>query len=309
MQLAPGLEVFPICLGGNVFGWSADERQSFAILDAYAEFGGNFIDTADSYSHWVAGHGGGESEEILGRWLSSRSNRANMVIATKVSNHPELMGLSSKNIRAAVENSLRRLRTDYLDIYYAHRDDESVSLEESLIAFDDLVSLGKVRVLGASNFGADRLTAALSFSDQEGLAAFRISQDKYNLLDRGYESGLRSTIYGNGLIECPYESLAAGFLSGKYMKTAHVESVMAPRATRYLDDRGRRVLVALERVAADHRCASTSVALAWLRMQPTVGVPIASASSVDQVAALSVAAELELTGPELDLLDTASGET
>jgi aryl-alcohol dehydrogenase-like predicted oxidoreductase len=299
------LDVFPLCLGGNVFGWTADEEQSFAVLDAYAEAGGNFIDTADVYPAWVPGNSGGESEAIIGAWMAARGNRDRMVIATKVFSHPQFPGLSAANIAAAAEASLRRLQTDRIDLYYAHRDDEKVELTETLGAFDALVGAGKVRVLGASNYRPERLTEALAVSEREGLAAYQVVQDQYNLLERDYERTLRPVVAEHGLVELPYYALASGFLSGKYRNRADVDSARAATAAKYADERGDRVLQALDTIAAEHGCAMTTVALAWLAAQPTIGAPIASARTVAQVAPLVAAAHLELTEAELAELDAA----
>ncbi len=302
------LDVFPLCLGGNVFGWTADEAQSLAVLDAYAAAGGNFIDTADSYVHWAPGARGGESEEIIGRWLSARGNRDRVVVATKVGRHPQRKGLRAETIRAACEDSLRRLRTDYIDLYYAHGDDDpSLPLEETLGAFDALVREGKVRYVAASNYGADRLARALEVSEREGLTAYVALQPRYNLMERDYERELLPLCAAKGLACVPYFALAMGFLTGKYRPGGPpVDSPRAQHAVRYLEGRGRAVLAALDDIAAAHRTSVAAVALAWLRSRPTVVSSIASARSPEQLAELLPFLDLHLSSDELSLLDQAS---
>jgi aryl-alcohol dehydrogenase-like predicted oxidoreductase len=301
------LDVFPLCLGGNVFGWTADEGQSFAVLDAYAAAGGSFIDTADAYSAWVPGHAGGESETILGRWMAERRNRNRMVIATKVGKLPGLAGLAAKTIRAAAEGSLRRLRTDRIDLYYAHADDAATPLEETLGAFDALVREGKVRQIAASNYSAARLAEALAVSEHNGLARFVALQPHYNLVHRSeYESGLAALCVREGLACFPYYALASGFLAGKYRPGSHVESQRASSAVKYLDDRGLRVLAALDETAAAHGTTVAAVALAWLLTRPGVVAPIASARTPEQLAQLLPLASLHLDADEQRRLDDAS---
>ncbi|GGL13432.1 aldo/keto reductase [Planomonospora parontospora] len=301
------LNLFPLCLGGNVFGWTADRDASFAVLDAYAEAGGNFIDTADSYSEWVPGHVGGESETIIGEWMASRGNRDRMVVATKVGSLSARKGLSAANIRAAAEDSLRRLRTDHIDLYWAHIDDRETPLEETLEAFDALVREGKVRNIGASNHDAGRLAEALEISDQKGLARYGVLQQHYNLMERGYEGALRDAVVEGCLTSTPYFGLARGFLTGKYRPGADVDSPRAAKASEYLaTERGPRVLAALDEVAAAHGAVPATIALAWLAAQPTVAAPIASARSVEQLRPLLAVADVKLTDEELALLDEAS---
>ena len=300
------LDVFPLCLGGNVFGWTADERQSFDVLDAYAAAGGNFIDTADVYSAWVSGHHGGESETIIGRWMAARGTRDRMAIATKVGMATELKGLSATTIRRAAEASLRRLKTDRIDLYYAHADDTETPLEESLRAFDALVTDGKVRYVAASNYTAPRLAKALALSDREGLARYVALQPHYNLVHRSdYEGGLRDLCALEGLACLPYYALAKGFLTGKYRPGTEVDSVRAASARAYLDERGVRLLAALDNIAAAHQTTVAAVSLAWLRGQPTVIAPIASARTVAQLAELLPVANLELTNEDLARLSAA----
>jgi aryl-alcohol dehydrogenase-like predicted oxidoreductase len=296
------LPVGRLCLGGNVFGWTADEAASFAVLDAFAEAGGTFVDTADAYSAWVPGHRGGESEEVLGRWMASRGNRDQMVVATKVGSLPGLEGLSEATVRKAAEGSLERLRTDRIDLYYAHRDDEGTALEETLGAFDALVGEGKVRQLGASNHTADRLAEALAVQDREGLARYVALQPKYNLLDREYEVELLPLLAREGLACLPYSSLASGFLTGKYREGVDVDSPRAPKAAAYLDGRGLTALALLDEVAADRGTTVAAVALAWLAAQPTVVAPLASARSVEQLAGFLPALDLTLSRDELERL-------
>ncbi|GAA4235043.1 aryl-alcohol dehydrogenase-like predicted oxidoreductase [Streptosporangium album] len=301
------LNLFPLCLGGNVFGWTADRDASFAVLDAYAEAGGNFVDTADVYSEWAPGHSGGESETALGEWMASRGNRDQIVVATKVGALSSRPGLSEANIRAAVEDSLRRLRTDHIDLYWAHIDDAETPLEETLGAFDSLIREGKVRNIGASNYGPERLAEALAISDRDGLARYGVLQQRYNLMERGYEGALRDVVVTEGLTSTPYHGLASGFLTGKYQPGVEVDSPRAERASTYLTtERGPRVLEVLAKVAASHGVASPAVALAWLAAQPTVATPIASARNVEQLTPLLAVADLTLTDDELALLDEAS---
>ena len=302
------LEVFPLCLGGNVFGWTADERTSFAVLDAYAEAGGNFIDTADSYSAWVPGNVGGESETILGKWMQARKNRDRMIIATKVGAAPELKGLSAATIRRGIEASLRRLGTDRVDLYYAHYDDPSTPQDETLRAFDALVREGKVRYLAASNHSAARLASALEIAKREGLARYVALQPEYNLIERdAYERELRPVMEAAGLACLPYYGLAHGFLTGKYRPGASVESPRAGSAAKYLEDpRAMRVLEAVESVAKARGTTIAAVALAALGAQPTVAAPIASARSPEQLAELLPMATIELSHDELARIDAAA---
>ncbi|MVU81247.1 aldo/keto reductase [Nocardia sp. ET3-3] len=304
------LDIYPLCLGGNVFGWTADREQSFAVLDAFAAAGGNLVDTADAYSAWVPGNSGGESETILGDWMAARGNRDAMYIATKVAKSPARPGLSAANIRAAVDDSLRRLRTDYIDLYYAHHDDKEVPLAETLGAFDELVRAGKVRYLGASQHTAPRLAEALAIADREGLSRYRVVQPQYNLMDRTvYEGELADLCVAEKLAVLPYYGLAMGFLTGKYRPGDTDTSGASPRAAgarAYLDDRGLRVLSALDEIATAHSVPVAAVALSWLRAQPAIAAPIASARTVAQLPALLASADLTLTPAEVTQLTTAS---
>lgn len=301
------LDVSRLCLGGNVFGWTADKETSFAILDAYVAAGGNIIDTADSYMWRAPGNSGGESETIIGEWLASRGNRDRVVIATKVGSWPARPGLSAGNIKAACEESLRRLRTDYIDLYWAHRDDPNTPQEETLAAFHQLVQEGKVRQIGASNFTADRLRSALEVSRRDGLTEYVAVQPLYNLLERAeYETNLAPLIAAEQLACLPYYGLAHGFLTGKYRPGGpEVTSARAERARAYLDERGLRVLAALDEIAAARRVPVAAVALAWLVAQPTVTAPIASARTPEQLADLLPVLHLDLTPDEVDRLSRA----
>jgi aryl-alcohol dehydrogenase-like predicted oxidoreductase len=295
------LNVFGLCLGANVFGWTADEEASFAVLDAYAAAGGNFIDTADTYPRPHLGR----SEEFIGRWMEARGNRDDIVLATKVGSDG---GLSAKNISERVEGSLQRLRTDRIDLYYAHKDDGSVPIEETLRAFDDLVRAGKVRHIAASNTSAERLRQSLEVSWSEGLAEYVALQPHYNLVERsGYEREYAPIVAEHDLACLPYFSLAKGFLTGKYRPGGPpVDSPRAEAALQYLDGRGERVLAALDDVAAAQAAPVPAVALAWLSAQPGVVAPIASARSVEQLEALLPAVGLKLTDDELERLTEAS---
>ena len=304
--------VSPLCLGGNVFGWTADEEASFAVLDAYVASGGNFIDTANMYSAWVPGHQGGESEAVIGRWCASRGNRGDIVIATKVGMHggpDQPKGLTREKIRVGVEASLRRLQTDTIDLYYAHEDDAETPLAETMGAFDELVHEGLVRAVGASNYSTERLREALDVSAQHGYTRYAALQPQYSLLARDeYESGLAGLCATEQLSVAPYWVLARGFLSGKYRADRPLPT--SPRATGiaadYMNDRGWAVLDALDQVAAAHAATVSQVALAWTLAQPAVVAPIVSATSLDQLAELVGATTLTLSTDELTVLDTAS---
>lgn len=303
------LSVSRLALGGNVFGWTADREASFAVLDAYAAAGGNFVDTADVYSAWVPGNTGGESETIVGEWLRSRGGRDAVVVATKVGAHPEASGLSAATVRSATEASLRRLGLDHVDLLYTHRDDLGTPVAEIVGVLDELVREGKVRAVAASNIGADRLAESLAHSAAEGLAAYVAVQPHYSLVSRGtYEGALAEVAAAHGLAAVPYYALASGFLTGKYRPGGpEVDSARAVGASRYLTEgRGLAVLEALDRIAEARGAALASVALAWVAAQPTVAAPIASARTVEQLPALLEGVRLELTAEELALLDTAS---
>jgi aryl-alcohol dehydrogenase-like predicted oxidoreductase len=302
------LDVFPLALGGNVFGWTADKTTSFAVLDAFADGGGNFIDSADSYSAWVPGHIGGESETIIGEWMKARGNRDKMVIATKVGQLEPVKGTSRAAVRQAVEDSLRRLQVETIDLYYAHIDDQETPLEESAAIFGEIVAEGKVRHVAASNFSPERLQAALDIQQQLGVAPYVALQPHYNLMERtGFEAELRDVVSANGMSTIPYFGLARGFLTGKYrIGGPEIASPRAGGASQYLNERGVRVLAALDQIAEQLGVAQASVALAWLAAQPTVAAPIASASKPEQVAALVAGGNLSLSCADLALLTEAS---
>ena len=297
------LDFGPVVLGGNVFGWTADRDESFAVLDAFVDAGGRAIDTADVYSEWAPGNSGGESETIIGEWLASRGRRDDVVIATKVFSLSSRPGLSAANIAAAAEDSLRRLQTDRIDLYFAHRDDPHVPQEEALQAFDRLVRDGKVREVGASNFSADRLRSAADVAREGGFTPFTVAQDHWSLVAREIEYALVPTLDELGLVEIPYAALAGGFLTGKYRQGTTVDSARSGSASKHLDDpRKRDLLDVLDDVAAAHSVSVSAVALAWLRSQPTVAAPIASARTADQVGPLLESARVELTPQQLELL-------
>jgi aryl-alcohol dehydrogenase-like predicted oxidoreductase len=288
-----GLQVHPLCLGGNVFGWSANAAQSQEVLSAYESAGGNFIDTADMYSRWHTGNVGGESETIIGDWMRSRGNRSEMVIATKVAKLATRPGLSAANIAAAAEDSLRRLGTDYIDIYYAHHDDEEIPLEESLTAFNELVTAGKVRYLAASNYTASRLEEALKISRDLGMSEYLLLQPNYNAIVRDeYEGDLMATAVKEDIPVLPYFSLATGFLTGKYQPGVEVDSVRAGDMPDYMNDRGWAILNALSEIAKAENTTIAAAALGWLRAQPGVVTPIASARTVEQLAEILPVVEL-----------------
>ncbi|MFI1588835.1 aldo/keto reductase [Streptomyces halstedii] len=305
---ASSLQVFPLALGGNVFGWTADEAASFAVLDAYTAAGGNFVDTADSYSSWIPGNEGGESETLIGAWLKSRGRRDDVVVATKVGGHPAYKGLSPDNVKKAAEASLRRLGTDHIDLYYTHFDDESVPVEDIVTALDELVKAGHVREIAASNISSERLKASLDFSEREGLARYVALQPHYNLVSRDtYEGALLDTAADAGLAAVPYFALASGFLTGKYRPGTEVESARAGSAAAHLEtERGREVLAALDAVAREQEAEIATVALAWLAARPTVVAPIASARTVEQLPALLAVADLRLTDDQMARLTEAS---
>jgi aryl-alcohol dehydrogenase-like predicted oxidoreductase len=302
------LDVFPLCLGGNVFGWTADEPQSFEVLDAYAAAGGNFIDSSDSYSAFAPGNHGGESETVLGNWFASRGNRGEIVLATKVGRKPDRQGLSQANIRAAVAESLERLQSDYIDLYYAHADDPDTPLEETLQAFDELVKEGRVKYIAASNYSAPRLAQALEISDREGLARYVALQPHYSLVERRhYEGELAELCVREGLACVPYWALARGFLTGKYRPGVRVDSPRAGAAAAYLEnERAVAVLETLDRISQARATTVGAVALAWVRAQPAVAAPIASARNPQQLAEILPGATLELSAEELCDLSEAS---
>jgi aryl-alcohol dehydrogenase-like predicted oxidoreductase len=300
----------PLCLGGNVFGWTLDETASFRILDEFVAAGFDFVDTADVYSTWVPGHVGGESETIIGKWFRQRGNRAKVILATKVGMlmPPDHKGLSRAHIIHAVEDSLRRLQTDYIDLYQSHVDDTVTPLEETLAAFGDLIRQGKVRAIGASNYSAARLSQALDLAQRGGLPRYESLQPLYNLYDRsGFEAELGPLCVRRGVGAITYFSLASGFLTGKYRSAQDLAGrARAPRVEKYLNPRGTAILGALDKVAAAHASTPASVALAWLMGRPGVTAPIASATSSAQLKELVAAANLKLDADSIKLLDQAS---
>ena len=303
-----GLSTAPLIFGGNVFGWTADEATSHRLLDAFGGGGFNAIDTADVYSAWVPGHEGGESESVIGRWLKARGRRDDVLILTKVAMWPRQPGLSAANIEAAVEGSLRRLQTDHIDLYQSHRDDAATPVEETLEAFGRLVKAGKVRAIGASNFTPGRLAESLAASTAHGLPRYETIQPKFNLYDRDEVHGeLAALAAAEGLGVIPFYGLAAGFLTGKYRSEADLEG-RARRVTiqrDYMNDKGVRVLAALDKAAQDTGASHAQIALAWIMAHPAITAPIASATSVPQLDELMGAARLTLPPGVLADLDAA----
>jgi aryl-alcohol dehydrogenase-like predicted oxidoreductase len=300
-----GIEVAPLALGGNVFDWTADEETSFAVIDAFVDAGGTMIDTADVYSAWVPGHSGGESERLIGRWLKRTGRRNEVVIATKVG---FMAGLAPESIEPACHASLERLGVDCIDLYYQHKDDESVPLAESLGVFSDLVDKGKIRAIGLSNFTADRVDEAVQTARTCGYTPPSALQPWYNLVERQrFEGELRDAALRHGLAVFTYYSLANGFLTGKYRRREDLDK--SPRGLRnieYLEGKGPKVLEALDDIAAETGSALATVALAWAMAQPAITAPIASATSVPQAAELVAAMELDLTPKQIGALDAAS---
>jgi len=313
MKLRPlgrsGIDVSPLCFGGNVFGWTADEATSHAMLDRFVDAGFNFVDTANVYSFWIDGHQGGESESVIGRWFRKSGKRDRVVLATKVGMAmPQLgAGLDRKRIEQSVEDSLRRLQTDRIDLFYAHADDDKTPLEETLAAFDRLVKAGKVRALGASQIQAPRLAEALDTAERAGLTPYSVLQTWYNLVDRPrYEGALSELVAARGLATTAFYGLANGYLTGKYRTRADLsKSIRGDRALPYMEGNGPKVLAALDEVAAEAGATPAQVALAWLAAQPSV-TPIASATKVEQVEELLGVLNLELSADQLARLSAAS---
>jgi aryl-alcohol dehydrogenase-like predicted oxidoreductase len=306
-----GIEVRPLMLGGNVFGWTIDQARSFNVLDAFESAGFDFIDTADIYSKWVPGHAGGESETILGHWMKQRGNRKKIILATKCGFEmaPGKKGLSRKHIMESAEESLRRLQTDYIDLYQSHTEDLEAPLEETMRAYADLIQQGKVRAIGASNYTPKRLEEAIETSAKLGVPRYESLQPQYNLFDRsGYEEALEPMCIKHGLGVIPYYGLASGFLSGKYRTEA--DKSKSPRGEtivkKYLNDRGLRILKALDQVGADCGAKPASVALAWLIARPGITAPIASATTPDQLQDLFKAVDLKLDSSAIEALNQAS---
>ncbi len=304
------LEVAPIAFGCNVFGWTADEKTSFALLDAWVDAGFNVLDTADVYSRWHTGNSGGESETIIGKWLKARGNRDKIVLATKlgIEMGPDKKGLSRAYMQTAVEASLRRLQTDYIDLYQSHRDDPETPIEETLSAYADLIKAGKVREIGASNFSADRLGESLKVSAAKGLPRYQSLQPQYNLMERAaFEGPLEDLCLAEKIGVIGYYSLASGFLTGKYRSKADIEGrARGPGVAKYLTDFGLGVIKALDEVAARYEAKPGQIALAWLIARPAVTAPIASATNLEQVAELVEAAEIELDADSIAMIDAAS---
>jgi aryl-alcohol dehydrogenase-like predicted oxidoreductase len=305
-----GLQVSPICFGGNVFGWTVDEATSFSLLDAWVDAGMNFIDTADVYSRWVPGHTGGESETIIGKWLARGGKRDKIVLATKVGKDmgDGKVGLAKGYIRSAVEASLKRLQTDRIDLYQSHDDDAKVPLEETLAAYDELIKAGKVRAIGASNYSAPRLQEALAVSAKHGLARYESLQPLYNLVERpAYEAELEAVCTEHHLGVINFYALASGFLSGKYRSEADLgKSARGQGVKKYLNPKGLAVLDALDAVAKRIGATPAQVALAWQIARPSITSPIASATSLEQLQGLVKAANLKLDDEALRAIDAAS---
>ena len=305
-----GIQVAPLMLGGNVFGWTADEPASFKILDAFVAAGLNFIDTADSYSTWVPGHSGGESEAIIGNWFKRSGKRDQVIIATKVGSElpGQGKGLSRAWIMREAEGSLKRLQTDYIDLYQSHRDDPNTPVDETLEAYAQLIQQGKVRVIGCSNFTAERIQESLAASRKHAWPRYESLQPNYNLYERAtYESTLEPVVLQEKMGVIPYYSLASGFLTGKYRSEADLsKSPRGQAAKKYLNDRGFRILQALDQMAEKHQATPAQVALAWLMARPSITAPIASATSVQQFNDLARATQLELDRASIELLNKAS---
>lgn len=304
------LQVAPINFGGNVFGWTLDEKQSFEILDAFVNAGFNFIDTADTYSWWVDGHKGGESEAIIGKWMKARGNRDQIILATKVGsqNKEHKEDVSRAHILKSVDESLQRLQTDHIDLYYTHFDDNVTPVEETLSAYDEIIKAGKVRYIAASNLTPERLTRSLLLAEEKGLPRYQALQPHYNLVERAnFETKYRPIAQQYGLSVMPYWSLAAGFLTGKYRAEEDFKkSVRGEGVRKYLNDKGISVLNTLDKVAAKHQSKPATVALAWLLAQPTIAAPIVSATSQSQLDTLVAAPALQLDAEDLGWLDQAS---
>jgi aryl-alcohol dehydrogenase-like predicted oxidoreductase len=305
-----GIMVDPFCFGGNVFGWTADEKTSFELLDAYTANGFDFIDTADVYSTWVPGNKGGDSEAIIGKWLKKSGKRDKVIIATKVGKPmgPDMKGLSKKYINQAVEDSLKRLKTDYIDLYQSHDDDKGTPLAETLEAFTDLIKAGKIRAIGASNYSGARLSEAIEVSKKNGLASYQTLQPEYNLYSReGYETDLEQICLDNNIGVITYYSLASGFLSGKYRSESDLsKSQRGGGIKKFLNPRGLSILDALDQVAKEYNTAPASVALAWLIARPGITAPIASATSVKQLKEILNSATIRLSEEAIELLTIAS---
>lgn len=303
-----GIEVSGLCLGANTFGWTSDRDTSFEVLDAYLAGGGNFIDTADSYSAWVEGNRGGESETIIGEWLAARGHRDDVVVATKVSQHPEFKGLSGRNVAAAADASLRRLQVEQIDLYYAHFDDDQTPLEETVAAFEELVQAGRIRAVGLSNYSPARIREWFEIARRTGASLPVALQPHYNLVHRrDFEAGTSELAREEGLAVMPYFALASGFLAGKYRRREDLEgAARAGMAGKYVSEPGARVLETLEQIADRLEVEMPTVALAWLRTRPQILAPIASARTTAQLPALLAGAQLDLTAQDADALTAVS---
>lgn len=305
-----GIKIAPFAFGGNVFGWTVDEKESFKLLDAFVDAGLNCIDTADVYSKWVPGNKGGESEEIIGNWLKQSGKRDKVIIATKVGKPmgEGKKGLSRKYITQAVEDSLKRLRTDYIDLYQSHEDDKNTSLIETLETFTDLIKQGKIRAIGASNFEATRFKEALQVSIDNGLASYECMQPEYNLYEReGYETSLEPICRERNIGVISYYSLASGFLTGKYRSEHDLsKSSRGQGVKKFLNPHGYKILSALDKVSAEHGVTPAAIALAWVTARKGITAPIASATSVKQLADLTKSVSIQLSGDEIDLLNSVS---
>jgi aryl-alcohol dehydrogenase-like predicted oxidoreductase len=300
-----GIQISPLVLGGNVFGWTADKARSFDILDRFTDAGLETVDTADVYSRWVPGNKGGESEAIIGEWIESRKGRDRLVLITKVGYELDEGGLSAAHIQQAIEASLRRLRTDHVDVYFSHKPDPATGHEETLRAFETLIAAGKVRTIGASNFDAAKLRAALDIAEANGLPRYEVIQPGYNLYDRSdFDGPLRDLAIAEGVGVITYFSLAKGFLSGKYRSQADLgQSPRGGGVSAYLNERGFRILDTLDEIAANHRATPAEVALAWIMAQRGITAPIASATTLDQLESLIRATKLTLSAEEVAGLD------
>ena len=307
MSAHPSIAGIRLCLGGNVFGWTADEDASFAVLDRFYEAGGRMVDTAQGYSVWVPGHEGGESEAVIGKWLESRGVRSEMKIATKTGMMGSPGDLAPQRVAEALDKSLARLRSDYIDLYYAHRDEEQTPLDEIAAGFDALVKAGKVRELGASNFSASRLSAALSAAETGGFTSYSVLQNEYNLVNRDqYEGEVQALCVARGIVCLPYFGLASGFLTGKYRSEADfAQSARGGGMNRFFE-KGLPILAVMDEIAAETGASLPAIALAWLNAQPGIAAPIASARVPEQLDALLEGASLVLDPPHLERLTAAA---
>lgn len=304
------IKVAPFNLGGNVFGWTLDEKKSFEILDAFVDAGFDFIDTADMYSYWIDGGAGGQSETIIGKWMKARNHRDKVIIATKVGGPTGVneVDTSRKHILETVEKSLKRLQTDYIDIYYTHYDDEKTPIEETLGAYDELIKQGKIRHIAASNIPPERLRESMEISEKNNLPKYQALQPLYNLVEReGYEKNYAPLVEEFGLTVFPYYALASGFLTGKYRsKDDLAKSVRGQGVANYLNDKGLNILKALDELAEKHNAVPATISLAWLSAQPNIGGPVASATSIEQLNQILASTKINLSQEDLELLDKAS---